>query len=133
MKQIFSLSEIPDIPLTIEAPCIIFLRGDLWVGKTTLSQYILSQIGKIDEAITSPTYTYYNKYKQHYHFDLYRLEKYDEFFAIGWEEILDNNTGIILIEWPELLAPYYSPDIDIKLENTSDWEKRSIEIIKINK
>ncbi|MBT3728584.1 hypothetical protein HOF65_00670 [bacterium] len=39
----------------------------------------------------SPTYTYYNKYNNIYHFDLYKLKSYDEFFAIGGEDILDNN------------------------------------------
>ncbi|MBT3726615.1 hypothetical protein HOG21_02715 [bacterium] len=32
--------------------------------------------------MTSPTYTYYNKYNDIYHFDLYRLKSYDEFFSI---------------------------------------------------
>ena len=50
-------------------------------------------------SITSPTYTYYNKYTLDnfiniYHYDLYRLKDYDEFFAIWWEDILDNNDWI---------------------------------------
>ena len=66
--------------------------------------------------VTSPTYTYYNKYNNIYHFDLYRLQDYNEFFAIGGEDILDNNEWIILIEWPELLEKYYQPDLEIILK-----------------
>ena len=63
----------------------VITKGDLWVWKTTISKYILNNLLWIKEEITSPTYTYYNKYWNNYHFDLYRLENYDEFFAIGWE------------------------------------------------
>jgi tRNA threonylcarbamoyladenosine biosynthesis protein TsaE len=66
------------------------LKGDLGAGKTTLSKHILQNILGITDDITSPTYTYYNRYGDNYHFDLYRISKYDEFFAIGGEDVLDN-------------------------------------------
>lgn len=130
MKTNFTLSDLNNLPLNISSPCIIFLHGDLGTGKTTLSSYILNNILKIDENITSPTYTYYNKYQQHYHFDLYRLENYDEFFAIGWEDILDNNSWVILIEWPDVLKWVYSADIEIFLKNTDKLDTREIEIVR---
>ncbi|USN59129.1 MAG: tRNA (adenosine(37)-N6)-threonylcarbamoyltransferase complex ATPase subunit type 1 TsaE [Candidatus Peribacteria bacterium] len=61
-----------------------------------------------------------------YHFDLYRLKDYDEFFAIGGEDILDNNDGIVLIEWPEIIAEHYSPDIDVYLKKTDREDEREI-------
>ena len=115
--------------IKIKRPCLIFLRGDLWAWKTTLSKYILNILVWIKDDVTSPTYTYYNKYKDNYHFDLYRLWDYDEFFAIGAEEILDNNSGVILVEWPEIIEKYYSPDIEIILSKTDIEEEREIEII----
>jgi len=114
--------------IDIQKPSIIFLYGDLWAGKTTLSQSIIEQYVQNIEVVTSPTYVYYNKYKGVYHFDLYRLRDYDEFISIWWEEILDNNDGIILIEWPELLEKYYSPDIKIYIEKTSIEDERLIDI-----
>lgn len=122
----YQLDEIQGISLDIQRPCIIFLRGDLAAWKTTFTKHILADILKIDDDITSPTYTYYNKYDNHYHFDLYRMKDYDEFFAIGWEDILDNNSWVILIEWPELIEHYYTPDIDIFLEKTENSEERKI-------
>lgn len=110
---------------------IIFLHGDLAAGKTTFSQHIIKDILWISDDVTSPTYTYYNKYgKNIYHFDLYRLSHYDEFFAIGWEEILENPENISLIEWPELIVKYFSPTVEIFLRKTEKQDQREIEIIR---
>lgn len=128
MKQNYCLSELQDIEIKLKKPCIIFFYGDLGAWKTTLSQVILSRIvWKRDFA--SPTYVYYNKYDENYHFDLYRLTDYDEFVSIWGEEILDNNTGVVLIEWPQLLEWVYKPDIEIHLEKWVDETSRDIEII----
>lgn len=124
----YNLSEIKNIKLDLSKPKIIFLKGDLWAWKTTLSKHILNNILNITENITSPTYTYYNKYNNNYHFDLYRLKDYDEFFAIWWEEILDNNDWIILIEWPDIIEKYYKADIEIIIWKTDKENERIIDI-----
>jgi tRNA threonylcarbamoyladenosine biosynthesis protein TsaE len=129
MKKKYFLDTISSINLNINKPCIIFLIWDLWYGKTTLSKYILNEIVWIKDSITSPTYTYYNKYGDNYHFDLYRLKNYDEFFAIWAEEILDNNNWVIVIEWPEIIKDYYRPDIIINISKTDIDNEREIEII----
>jgi len=129
MKKKYSLTDIRDLQIDIKKPSIIFLYWDLWAGKTTLSGNIIRNLWiSKDEHISSPTYVYYNKYEDIYHFDLYRLWDYEEFCMIWWEEILDNNEGIILIEWPEILKPYYTPDISIRIEKTLDDDIREIEI-----
>lgn len=130
MKKKFFLEDISKLDFEIKKPSIIFLRWDLWAWKTTLSKYIFKNILKIENEITSPTYTYYNKYGENYHFDLYRLQNYDEFFAIWGEEVLDNNSWVILIEWPDLIEKYYKPDIEIFLKKTENEFEREIEIKK---
>lgn len=127
MKK-YSLKNISSLDIKIKKPFIIFLKWDLAAWKTTLSKYILNDILWVEDEIVSPTYTYYNKYNDNYHFDLYRLENYDEFFAIWWEEILDNNSWVILIEWPEIIEKYYNPDLEIILKKTDNPEEREIEI-----
>ena len=128
MKK-YKLSEIKKISIDLNKPKIIFLKGDLWAWKTTLSKHILQNLLKISDNITSPTYTYYNKYWENYHFDLYRLKNYDEFFAIWGEDILDNNSWIILIEWPDIIEKYYKADIIINIKKTDIIDEREIEII----
>ena len=130
MKK-YNLEDIKNIKLNLDTPKIIFLKGDLWAWKTTISKHILQNLLNIKEDIKSPTYTYYNKYWNNYHFDLYRLKDYDEFFAIWWEDILDNNQGIILIEWPDLIENYYKPDVIINIKKTDNIEEREIEIKKL--
>lgn len=101
-----------------------------------MTKYILNDLLKVKEEITSPTYTYYNKYKwilnwekiDIYHFDLYRLKDYDEFFAIAWEDVLDNNNWIIIVEWPELIEKYYKCDMEIKFYKTDNEDEREIEV-----
>ena len=128
MKKKYFLDELKNINISLNKPCLIFLKWDLGAWKTTLSKHIFTNLLWIKEDITSPTYTYYNKYWDNYHFDLYRLEEYDDFFAIGWEDILDNNTWVIVMEWPDLIEQYYQPDIEILLEKTSDENQREITI-----
>ncbi len=133
MKQKYCIDDIGMLDIKISKPSIIFLTGDLWAWKTTLSKHIINNILAVQESVTSPTYTYYNtyqseKYWEIHHFDLYRLWDYDEFFAIWAEEIFDNNNGIILVEWPDLIRKYYTPELDIFLEKTSDEDIRILEI-----
>jgi len=128
MKQIYSIDNIKSLNLEINKTSLIFLKWDLWSWKTTISKYIINEILKKKADIISPTYTYYNKYDDIYHFDLYRLKDYDEFFAIWWEDILDNNEWIILVEWPELLEKYYTPDIQIVIKKTVVYNERELEI-----
>jgi len=138
--QKYVLNEIKKLKIPLNKPNIVFLKGDLWAWKTTLSKYIIWDLLWVKEDITSPTYTYYNKYKwildwkeiDIYHFDLYRLENYDEFFAIWWEEILDNNNWIILIEWPDVISDYYEPNLLIEIFKTAKEQEREIKITSFN-
>ena len=85
---------------------IVILSGDLGSGKTKFTEGFLTYFGLEDE-ISSPTFTIVNEYSKNdiniYHFDVYRLEDLDEFYAIGGSEYFEK--GICLIEWGELLEP----------------------------
>lgn len=109
---------------------IIFLYGEIWMWKTTISKYIFEKVLSEKYTITSPTYTYYNIYDSiHYHFDLYRLQNYDEFINIWWEEIIDNNSNwIVLIEWPELIESYIQPDFSIHITQWNTLKTRNLRI-----
>lgn len=125
----YDISWLQDIPLDFSKNRIIFLKWDLWSWKTTLVKHILEHKFWINENVTSPTYTYYNKYWENiYHFDLYRLEKYEEFFAIWWEEILDS-WALCFIEWPDILEEYFQADMEIRLEKCDELHLRDIIVI----
>jgi tRNA threonylcarbamoyl adenosine modification protein YjeE len=126
MNKRYYINDLKKLKIPILAPCIIFLKWDLWAGKTTISKHIFNNLLWIKEEIKSPTYVYYNKYWENYHFDLYRLKNYDEFFAIWWEEVFDNNKWVILVEWPEILELFYKPDLTIELKKTGVENEREI-------
>lgn len=83
---------------------IIVLSGELGSGKTKFTEGILKYFG-LENEISSPTFTIVNEYSNDsatiYHFDVYRLENSDEFYAIGGEDYFNN--GICIIEWGELI------------------------------
>ena len=109
---------------------VVILSGDLGSGKTKFTEGFLSFFNLQDE-ISSPTFTIVNEYSKNdvniYHFDVYRLEDLDEFYAIGGTEYFDN--GICLIEWGELIEPILSKYIKINiLKDDNDMDKRYINI-----
>ena len=83
---------------------IFCLKGKLGIGKTSLARSIIKCLTDTNEVL-SPTYPLLINYKYKnsniWHFDLYRLEKEDDIWNIGYEEALNN--GIIIIEWPEII------------------------------
>ncbi|NLV22791.1 MAG: tRNA (adenosine(37)-N6)-threonylcarbamoyltransferase complex ATPase subunit type 1 TsaE [Syntrophomonadaceae bacterium] len=86
----------------LEADDVVYLMGELGVGKTTLVRGIARARG-YNGRVTSPTFTLMNIYEVDpplYHFDFYRLETGDT-FDLGLEDYLERK-GISLIEWPNL-------------------------------
>jgi len=83
---------------------IVVLSGELGSGKTKFVQGILKYFG-LENEISSPTFTIVNEYNAKnvniYHFDVYRLEDTDEFYAMGGDEYFEN--GICFIEWGEII------------------------------
>ena len=115
---------------------VIVLTGDLGSGKTKFTEGVLQFFG-LENEISSPTFNivneYVNKDMNVYHFDVYRLEDEDEFYAIGGEEYFEK--GICLIEWGEMIESAL-PNKYIQISfsrNLEDENVREIVIEEINK
>ena len=82
---------------------LVFLEGDLGMGKTTLARGILRGLGFTGH-VKSPTYTLVEPYEfgsiRVYHFDFYRIRDPEELEYIGLDDLLAER-AIKLIEWPE--------------------------------
>lgn len=115
---------------------ILVLTGDLGAGKTKFVEGFLSYFNLQNE-ISSPTFNIVNEYNLKdiniYHFDVYRLEDSDEFYAIGGEEYF--NKGICLIEWGETIKDVLPKDyIQIFFnKDNSDENKRILEFKSFGK
>jgi len=92
--------------LKLKAKSIILLRGQIGAGKTSLVKGIADGL-QIKENITSPTFALSHHYNSGkfplIHMDLYRIDNpisAKELF-LEEEEELEQNNGIMIIEWPE--------------------------------
>lgn len=93
-----------ELASTLHVGDVVVLSGELGAGKTKFTEGFLKYFG-LDNQISSPTFSIVNEYQKDnihiYHFDVYRLEDVDEFYAIGGDEYF--NSGISIIEWGELI------------------------------
>lgn len=101
-----------------KTPLVIYLQGDLGVGKTTLARGFIQFFGF--DKVKSPTYSLVESYQNQniniHHFDCYRLSDPEELEYIGIREYLKDN-HIQLIEWPELGKSVIAPaDLTIKID-----------------
>jgi tRNA threonylcarbamoyladenosine biosynthesis protein TsaE len=80
---------------SLKQPCVIFLLGEVGVGKTTLVKSFIN-----DDSLTSPTYSLVQDYGPYLHADFYRLESSQELSELGLEYYLEK-TQIFFIEWGE--------------------------------
>ena len=97
---------------------VIYLRGELGAGKTTLARGILQALG-VTERIKSPTYTLVEVYdlsRLHlHHFDFYRFHDPREWIDAGFRESFDGR-NITVIEWPEKAGTWLpTADLEISL------------------
>jgi len=107
---------------TLRAGMVIYVRGQLGAGKTTLVRGILTALG-VRDRIKSPTYTLVEPYSVSslylYHFDFYRLRHPDEWLEAGFREYFGGN-AICIIEWPEKAGSKLPhPDVAIDIAVTA--------------
>ena len=102
-----------EIAQLLTSPMLLFLRGDLGAGKTTLVKGIAQALDAADpDEVTSPTFTLVHEYdgkrrvdgKEHdvklYHIDLYRIQDERQLETIGFDELATED-AILLVEWGE--------------------------------
>ena len=101
---------------TLRPGLVIYLRGDLGAGKTTLVRALLQTLGYAGR-VKSPTYTLVEQYTvaglNLRHFDLYRFRGVDEWESAGFRDEFDG-INVCLVEWPEQ-ASGLLPSADISL------------------
>jgi len=114
---------------------IIFLYGEMGVGKTTFIRYLINQLQKNQNLqlteVTSPTFNLLNEYQVKdlviKHYDLYRLKDKSEITNLDLFE--NNKDSIILIEWPKLInKERLIKTIDLKFIYENELNNRTVNI-----
>ena len=114
---------------------IIFLYGEMGVGKTTFVKYLINQfqIKKNIQAteVTSPTFNLLNEYEVNdlviKHYDLFRIKDKSEITNLNLFE--NNKSTITLIEWPQLInKENLKGTIDLIFNYENELNNRSVKI-----
>ena len=117
---------------------IIFLYGEIGVGKTTFVRYLINKLQKdkninITE-VTSPTFNILNEYQigdlTIKHYDLFRIKLKEELINLNIFE--DNLNSISLIEWPQIIDTKSNKYVELFFNYNEDLDKRSLAIKGLN-
>ena len=128
-----------NVSKVIDAGDVIFLYGEIGVGKTTFVRffinYLESKNGIKNSDILSPTFNIVYDYDvgniKILHYDLYRLKNYKDISQLGMFET--SNDSIKIVEWPELIESKPKDRIDIQFQYSKLIDSRKIKIIGFGK
>ena len=117
---------------------IVFLYGEMGVGKTTFIRYLINQFQKDNDLditeVTSPTFNLLNEYQINQikinHYDLFRLKSVEEIKNLNVFE--DKISTVTLIEWPQMIKEKPKNLIELFFEYENNHEKRSVQIRGLN-
>ena len=118
----------------ISAGDIIFLKGEIGVGKTTFVWFFINYLenkkGIKNSDVLSPTFNIVYDYEfgdiKILHYDLYRLKNYKDISQLGMFETSGNY--IKIVEWPELIDPKPKDRIDILFKYSKKMKHREVKI-----
>ena len=140
VKSIDHLNQISKkILKKLENGDCIFLIGEIGVGKTTFTRYLINNLqnqkGLKETEVLSPTFNLLYEYEikdlKIMHYDLYRIKKANELDYLGI--FSENKKTVKIIEWPDLIKTPLTNKLEIYLEYGKNDNERNIKIYGPNK
>ena len=117
---------------------VVFLYGELGVGKTTFVKYLINAFQKENKLppveVVSPTFSLLSEYQINEitvnHYDLYRLKSVNELRNLDLFENISSK--IILVEWPQIIQEKPKNLIELKFNYENNYQGRSVIIKGLN-
>ena len=140
VKSLDHLNQISKtISKKLENGDCIFLIGEIGVGKTTFTRYLINNLqnqkGLKETEVLSPTFNLLYEYEikdiKIMHYDLYRIKKVDELDHLGI--FLESEKTIKIIEWPDLIKTPLTNKLEIHLDYGENDMERKIKIHGLSK
>ena len=132
LEQLNSLSK--KVADHIKEKDFIYLTGEIGVGKTTFTRYLINYLQRIEGSNTtevlSPTfnllYEYDLKKFKIMHYDLYRINNRKELNNLGIFQ--ENENAIKIIEWPSVIKIPKSDKLEIHLDYAKQDNERKLKL-----
>lgn len=114
---------------------ILFFEGPIGAGKTVMVKEIVKNFG-FKKLPVSASFSLLKKYQNEnvtlYHADLFRLKE-GEMFNLGFEEMLEDENAILLIEWAEAARNFF-PQTRLEITVTLlEGDRREISLKALGK
>ena len=117
----------------------IFLVGEIGVGKTTFTRFLINYLQKKEglkaSEVLSPTfnllYEYDLKKYKIMHYDLYRIKEQKELNNLGLFQ--ENQNAIKIVEWPNLIKIPISDKLEIYLDYAKQVNERKLKLLGTGK
>lgn len=111
---------------------LLLLAGDMGAGKTAFTQGFARGLGVTDQVV-SPTFTLARQYDgtvlRLNHLDVYRLDHMQEAIDLGLSELIDDDSGVTVIEWGDVVIPALPPDfLEIRLAYGFEDDERLLSL-----
>ena len=87
---------------TLKGGTVVAFFGGLGMGKTAFTRGLARGLKAVRD-VSSPTFAIVNDYGGEpplYHFDMYRVESWDDLYSSGFFDFYENG-GILAVEWSE--------------------------------
>ena len=112
----------------LKAGDVVYLQGELGMGKSSLARAIIRALTAADQDVPSPTFTLMQTYDgpdfEIAHLDLYRLKSPEESYELALDDALPHS--VLLIEWPQRLGHLGFDDrLDIVLEEAGNTNSKA--------
>ena len=117
-----------ELGLGVKGDEVIAMFGGLGMGKTAFVRGLAEGLGVPPETVSSPTFAIVHEHSGRvrlYHYDMYRVETWEELDSTGFFEAVGN--GVVAVEWSENIENALPvPRYELRISSGENENERDI-------